>query len=188
MMPRKGKKFRTSARTEALAIMQRHAARIDVHAAVQFVAVPAAGVRKFGANTEDLEAMAAWLTASGVTTIATESMGVYWIPLYELCAGRGFDVILVDPRQTKHAPGRPKSDVLDCRSSTTRRPCHRPSSPRITWPSAPRSAGAFERRSAATVVGGATPNLTCLRVFPDDEATACDATIIPSLLPSPTFR
>ena len=43
-----------------------------------------------------------------------ESTGIYWIPLFELLERRGFNVFLVDPRQTKHAPGRPKSDVLDC--------------------------------------------------------------------------
>jgi transposase len=129
MTPRQGKKFRTSDQVEDLTVTQKHAAGIDVHAAVHFVAVapadlPAgfvnpdaqlpAGVRKFGANTGDLEALAAWLKACGVTTVAMESTGVYWIPLYELLASLGFDVILVDPRQTKHAPGRPKSDVLDC--------------------------------------------------------------------------
>ena len=129
MTPRRGKGFRTSQALEDLAVTQRHAAGIDVHAAVHFVAVapadvPAgfvnpdprlpAGVRKFGANTGDLEALAAWLQACGVTTVAMEATGVYWIPLYELLASRGFDVILVDPRQTKHAPGRPKTDVLDC--------------------------------------------------------------------------
>src|SRR5205823_9365492 len=72
------------------------------------------GVRKFGANTGDLEALAAWLKDCGVKTIAMESTGVYWIPLFELLAAQGFDMILMDPRQTKHAPGRPKSDVLDC--------------------------------------------------------------------------
>jgi transposase len=96
---------------------------------VHFVAVPVedvpagfsnpdaklpAGVRKFGTNTGDLEAIAAWLKDCGVTTVAMESTGVYWIPLYELLASQGFEVLLVDPRQTKHAPGRPKSDVLDC--------------------------------------------------------------------------
>ena len=129
MTPRRGKGFRTSQALEDLAVTQRHAAGIDVHAAVHFVAVapadvPAgfanpdprlpAGVRKFGSNTGDLEALAAWLQACGVTTVAMEATGVYWIPLYELLASRGFDVILVDPRQTKHAPGRPKTDVLDC--------------------------------------------------------------------------
>jgi len=129
MTPRQGKQFRQSEGVADLTVTHRHAAGIDVHAAVHFVAVPVgdvptgfinpdaklpAGVRKFGTNTEDLEAIAAWLKACGVTTVAMESTGVYWIPLYELLASRGFDVILVDPRQTKHAPGRPKSDVLDC--------------------------------------------------------------------------
>jgi transposase len=129
MTPQKGKKFRTSERVADLTITHRHAAGIDVHAAVHFVAVPAedvpagfinpdaklpAGVRKFGTNTGDLEALAAWLKDCGVTAVAMESTGVYWIPLYDLLAGQGFAVILVDPRQTKHAPGRPKSDVLDC--------------------------------------------------------------------------
>ena len=129
MTPRQGKKFRTSDQIEDLTVTQRHAAGIDVHAAVHFVAVPVedmpagfinpdaklpGGVRKFGTNTGDLEALAAWLKDCRVTTVAMESTGVYWIPLYELLASQGLDVILVDPRQTKHAPGRPKSDVLDC--------------------------------------------------------------------------
>lgn len=129
MTPQKGKKFRTSAATERLAVTHAHAAGIDVHSAVHFVAVNAAdvpagyvpadrhlpvGVRKFGAFTCDLEALAAWLKDCHVTTIAMESTGVYWIALYELLASQGFEVILVDPRQTKHAPGRPKSDVQDC--------------------------------------------------------------------------
>jgi transposase len=129
MTPRQGKAFRTSTQVEDLTVRQQHAAGIDVHAAVHFVAVAPAdvpagfvnpdpklppGVRKFGANTGDLEALADWLKACGATTVAMESTGVYWIPLYELLASRGFDVILVDPRQTQHAPGRPKSDVLDC--------------------------------------------------------------------------
>ncbi len=128
MTPRGGKRFRVSPSCD-LAVKHRHAAGIDVHAAVHFVAVAAedvpagfvnpdpklpAGVRKFGAYTGDLESLADWLTACGVTTVAMESTGVFWIPLYDLLASRGVEVLLLDPRQTKHAPGRPKSDVLDC--------------------------------------------------------------------------
>lgn len=119
-------------RASAAAALQRtnaHAAGIDVHAAVHFVAVPPesvpagrtpvdgnlpAHVRKFGACTADLELLADWLQACGVTSVAMESTGVYWIPLFELLERRGFEVYLVDPRQTRHAPGRPKTDVLDC--------------------------------------------------------------------------
>ena len=129
MTPRAGKGFRTSEADDDLAVRQRQAAGIDVHAAVHFVSVSPAevpvgfvnadaqlpvGVRKFGTNTCDLEALAAWLKACHVQTVAMESTGVYWIPLYDLLASQGFIVLLVDPRQTKHAPGRPKSDVLDC--------------------------------------------------------------------------
>jgi transposase len=107
-----------------------NAAGIDVHAARHYVAVPPEAVaperadpkvggplphvRSFGACTADLEALADWLRTCGVTTVAMESTGVYWIPLFELLERRGFVVYLVDPRQTRHAPGRPKSDVLDC--------------------------------------------------------------------------
>jgi transposase len=132
MTPRKGKQFRTSEAAEpveSFLLQNPHAAGIDVHSDVHFVGVPPddvpegfinpdprlpAGVRKFGANTGDLEVLAAWLKDCQVTTVAMEATGVYWIPLFELLERQGFAVILVDPRQTKHAPGRPKSDVLDC--------------------------------------------------------------------------
>jgi hypothetical protein len=129
MTPRAGKAFRTSAAAEDLAVRHRQSAGIDVHAAVHFVSVAPeevptgfvnadvqlpVGVRKFGTNTGDLLELAAWLKTCHVQTVAMESTGVYWIPLYDLLASQGFEVLLVDPRQTKHAPGRPKSDVLDC--------------------------------------------------------------------------
>ena len=73
-----------------------------------------ANVRKFGTCTVDLEQLADWLDESGVKTVAMESTGVYWIPLFELLERRGFEVFLVDPRQTRQVAGRPKTDVLDC--------------------------------------------------------------------------
>jgi transposase len=70
-------------------------------------------VRSFGSFTCDLNALADWLQACGVTTAAMESTGVYWIPLYDLLESRGFEVHLVDPRELKRVPGR-KTDMLDC--------------------------------------------------------------------------
>ena len=70
-------------------------------------------VREFGTFTADLEALADWLKQCGVTTVAMESTGVYWIPLFELLERRGFEVKLVDARHVKNVSGR-KSDVLDC--------------------------------------------------------------------------
>jgi transposase len=71
-------------------------------------------VRRFGAFTADLHAIAAWLRQCQVTTVAMASTGVYWIPLYDLLESAGFQVVLVDPRQVQRAPHRPKTDVHDC--------------------------------------------------------------------------
>jgi transposase len=115
--------------SESLQVKNPHAAGIDVHARVHVVCVPAqnapappkdhsanmpTNVRSFGTYTADLEMLADWLKACGVTTVAMESTGIYWVALFELLERRGFEVYLVDPRQTRHVPGRPKSDVHDC--------------------------------------------------------------------------
>ena len=73
----------------------------------------AAPVRSFTTFTTDLHRLADWLTACGVTTVAMESTGVYWIPLYEILEARGLDVVLVNARHVKNVPGR-KTDVVDC--------------------------------------------------------------------------
>ncbi len=94
-----------------------NAAGIDIGATMHFVCVPQGRdpqpVRSFGTFTADLEAIADWLVQCGVTTVAMEATGVYWIPLFELLERRGFEVKLVEPSRLKHVPGR-KSDVLDC--------------------------------------------------------------------------
>lgn len=94
-----------------------HAAGIDVGSRSHYVAVPAdcdaQPVREFPAFTVDLLRLADWLTACGVETVAMESTGVYWIPLFQVLEERGFEVKLVDARQLKRVPGR-KTDVADC--------------------------------------------------------------------------
>ena len=98
-----------------------NAAGIDIGASKHWVAVPRhlaeqAGcepLREVGAMTDDLNALADWLLALGVDTVALESTGVYWIPVYEVLEQRGLKVWLVDARQMKYVPGR-KSDVQDC--------------------------------------------------------------------------
>src|SRR5205085_5334170 len=67
----------------------------------------------FAVFTKDLYAIADWLRECGVTSVAMESTGVYWVPLYEVLEERGFAVKLVDARKVKNVSGR-KSDVLDC--------------------------------------------------------------------------
>jgi transposase len=93
------------------------AAGIDVGSKSHFVAVPEGcdeiSVREFKSFTTDLFELANWLEECEIKTVAMESTGVYWIPLYELLELRGFDVRLVDARKVKNVSGR-KTDVLDC--------------------------------------------------------------------------
>ena len=93
-----------------------NAAGIDIGATFHVVAVSGervdTPVRTFRTFTSDLHALAEWLSEVGVKTVAMESTGVYWIPVYELLEERGFEVLLVNARDVKNVPGR-KTDVTD---------------------------------------------------------------------------
>jgi transposase len=100
-----------------LSHINRMAAGIDIGSKSHFVAVPEGcsteSVREFKSFTADLHELANWLESCGIETVAMESTGVYWIPLFELLESRGFEVKLVDARHVKNVSGR-KTDVLDC--------------------------------------------------------------------------
>jgi transposase len=70
-------------------------------------------LRRFGTYTDDVHELAKWLIERGIKTVAMESTGVYWIPVYQILTGYGLDVCLVNARHLKNVPGR-KSDVRDC--------------------------------------------------------------------------
>jgi transposase len=94
-----------------------HAAGVDIGSREHWVCVPPeateCNVRKFGTFTADLETLADWLKECGVSSVAMEATGVYWIPLFQILERRGFQVLLANARQTKNVAGR-KSDVQDC--------------------------------------------------------------------------
>ena len=98
-------------------VLRPHAAGIDVGATAMYVAVPCDAdpcpVRTFGTFTEDLHALADWLVRCQIRTVALESTGVYWIPLFQILEARGLEVCLVNARHVQNAPGR-KTDVQDC--------------------------------------------------------------------------
>src|ERR1041384_1046501 len=117
MTKREAKQRRPGTFKQALTVINANAAGIDVGAKEHYVAVAPdraeQAVRRFSAFTQDLHQLAQWLRQCGVTTVARESTGVYWIPLYQLLQDYGFTVKLVNARHVKHVPGR-KSDVQDC--------------------------------------------------------------------------
>ena len=92
------------------------AAAVDIgsreHMAAVNPDVTDAPVRAFGTFTHDLHDLAYWFKSHGVTSVAMESTGVYWIPAYEILEQHGFEVILVNARYAKNVPGR-KTDVSD---------------------------------------------------------------------------
>jgi transposase len=103
---------------QARSLPVRHAcaAGIDIGAKFHVVAVPphlsAEPVRTYQSFTTDLHRLADWVVAVGITTVAMESTGVYWIPLFEILEDRGLEVLFVNARHVKRVPGR-KTDVTD---------------------------------------------------------------------------
>lgn len=104
--------------TDGLPVVNPHAAGADIGAQQIYVCIPGPDhtqiVRTFGAYTADLHALAAWLVENGIQTIAMESTGVYWIPLFEVLEQRGIHCCLISGNIARRLPARHKTDVLDC--------------------------------------------------------------------------
>ena len=118
MNPRlKSNPTKVKSSTPQLPTLHLHAAGIDIGAREIYVAVPpgssARSVRSFATFTEDLHMLRDWLKQCGVTTVAMESTGVYWVPLFQILETAGVEVCLVNARHCKNLPGR-KTDVQDC--------------------------------------------------------------------------
>ena len=100
-----------------LTLINSDAAGIDVGASSHFVAIPSDrcenNVQEFECFTSDLHRLSRWLKENKIKTVAMESTGVYWIPLYEILEEAGFEVKLINARYVSNVPGR-KTDVLDC--------------------------------------------------------------------------
>ena len=102
---------------KALEIVHPDAAGIDVGGSEHWVAVSPdrdpEPVRRFGCFTADLREMGRWLVEKGVRSVALQSTGVYWMPVFEVLEQQGLEVYLVNAQHTKNVPGR-KSDVEEC--------------------------------------------------------------------------
>lgn len=113
------KKRKTKIKTKGkmLRILQPNAAGIDIGSTEIYIAIPEdrsdEPIRCFETFTRDLHNAAKWLKQSGIESIAMESTGVYWIPVFQILESYGFDVFLVNARHVKNVPGR-KTDVQDC--------------------------------------------------------------------------
>ena len=113
----RGKRVNVRRAEGNLSVTRPQVAGIDLGSKEHWVACPPRGgeanVKTFGTTTPELTALAEWLKAEGVVSVAMESTGVYWIPLYELLEQQSIEVVLADARQMKHVPGR-KTDMHSC--------------------------------------------------------------------------
>ena len=102
-----------------LEVVHPHAAGVDVGNGAHYVAVrpdcDSQPVRRFECFTADLHRLAGWLQSCGVQTVALQSTGVYWIPLYDILEESGFEVYLANIPHTKNLPRR-KSDMQESQS------------------------------------------------------------------------
>ena len=82
------KKRSVSKKSKGLAIVHDRAAGIDIGSTFHVVAIPpeldAEPVRTFGSFTQELHRLADWLVSCGITTVAMESTGVYWVAVFEI--------------------------------------------------------------------------------------------------------
>ena len=103
-------------RRARLKVVNPRSAGIDIGSRFHVVAIPTElddePVRKFLSFTSDLKRMVEWLLAVNITTVAMESTGIYWVPLYEILVAHGIEVFLVNARHAKNVPGR-KTDIND---------------------------------------------------------------------------
>jgi transposase len=102
---------------KALEIVHPDAAGVDVGGSEHWVAISPnrdpEPVRRFGCFTADLREMGRWLVEKGVRSVAMQSTGVYWMPVFEVLEQQGLEVYLVNAQHTKNVPGR-KSDIQEC--------------------------------------------------------------------------
>lgn len=96
----------------SLPVINPHAAGLDVGSEKIHASIAGAEARVFGACTEDLHALRDWLKDNGVTTVAMEATGIYWLSGAEVLEAAGLAVVVVNGAHVKHLPGR-KSDLQD---------------------------------------------------------------------------
>ena len=110
----------TTRNMSGLDVIHPGAAGLDLHKEVIVACAPMAegdirhSVKKFGTYTSDLLELSQWLKQHGVTTVAMEATGVFWLPVVGILRTEGLDVLLVNAREVRSVKGRPKTDKLDC--------------------------------------------------------------------------
>lgn len=108
-LPLKQKRF-----AQGLPVLNPYAAGIDIGDSKYDVALPCNDgheVREYATFTCDLKNMVKWLKEEGITTVAMESTGIYWLNLYLMLEEEGIEPYLVNARHAKNVTGRKRDDT-----------------------------------------------------------------------------
>lgn len=101
-----------------LSVINPYSAGIDIGSKEHWVAVSPhltkSNIKKFSAMSYGLHEISTWLKKCNVLTVAMESTGVYWMPLFDVLEEDGFEVYLCNSQHVKNLPGRKKTDAIDC--------------------------------------------------------------------------
>ena len=98
---------------KTLEVINQHAAGVDVGSESLHVSIAGGPAKVFGTMTANLYALRDYLKEEGVTSVALEATGVYWLCLHEVLQSSGLEVLMVNGRHVKNLPGR-KTDIADC--------------------------------------------------------------------------
>lgn len=101
-----------------LPVLDARAAFCDVGSEHMHVSIAGGPPKVFGTVTSQLHELRDWLLAQGARSVAMEATGVYWLGLYSVLESAGFEVVMVNGRQTRNLPGR-KTDMMDCQWGAT---------------------------------------------------------------------
>jgi len=101
-----------------LPVLDPQAAFVDVGSERMYVSIAGGPPEVFGAVTGELHRLRDWLKERGVTSVAMEATGVYWLPLYGVLEAAGMRVLMVNGKHTRNLPGR-KTDMSDSQWGAT---------------------------------------------------------------------
>ncbi|MBN2506012.1 MAG: IS110 family transposase [Verrucomicrobia bacterium] len=104
--------------TPILPVLDPLAGFVDVGREQMYVSIAGGPHEVFGTVTSQLHRLRDWLRERGVKSVAMEATGVYWLPLYGVLEGAGFEVVMVNGKHTRNLPGR-KTDMKDCQWGAT---------------------------------------------------------------------
>jgi hypothetical protein len=101
-----------------LPVLNPKAAAVDVGSEQMHVSIAGDAPKVFGSTTAQLQALRDHLLERGVSSVAMEATGVYWLCLYAVLEQAGLEVVMVNGRHVKNLPGR-KTDMKDCQWQAT---------------------------------------------------------------------